>query len=99
MGSTSVVEVYNRLKKIRDGIDKVLEHIVVIMMAFLVATVAFQVFYRFVIVKFYTKFDPILILARNLLVKYFNKNWLDDDEDFIFIDNMIYYIYSNRKEE
>ncbi len=52
MNGTLGLKVYNRLKKIRDRMDKVIEHLIVGLLVLLVATITFQVLYRFVIVKF-----------------------------------------------
>jgi TRAP-type C4-dicarboxylate transport system permease small subunit len=49
-----LLQLYQCLKKIRDGLDKVLEPTVVWMMVLLVATITFQVLYRFVIVKIFS---------------------------------------------
>lgn len=42
----------------------------------------------FVIIKIYIKVDPVKTWAQKILRK-FNKDWLDDDETSLFIDNMI----------
>jgi TRAP-type C4-dicarboxylate transport system permease small subunit len=54
MGGIFGLKAYNRLKRIRNGMDKVIEHLIVFLLALLVATVAFQVIYRFIIVKFFS---------------------------------------------
>lgn len=52
MSVMSGLKAYHQLKKIRDRMDNVIEHMIAIMLMLLLATVSFQVIYRFVIVKF-----------------------------------------------
>jgi TRAP-type C4-dicarboxylate transport system permease small subunit len=54
MNTTLLFKLYQCLKKVRDGIDKVIEPIAVALMALLVATISFQVLYRFIIVKIFS---------------------------------------------
>ena len=51
MKQSKGVVLYRKLKRAGDRLDRILERLAVIMLALLVATIAFQVLYRFVIVK------------------------------------------------